>query len=1009
MDTPAAGSGRGQSAASIGLLIACLSCAAAAGSVALGLHPAIGIGAPIAGALVCGLLLWRGRSRADGNWSAIEQASGRLSYLSSNMHLMADNLDLALVVIDRADSYVFVNRTYARWLGRDRDALLGQVLGQGGDGPLRETVSRGLARARAGDMVHVEAEVALAAGNLDLSIWLVPERSEATGQVTSVGLLFLDRTERRGYEAHLADCRARMAELADAASAWLLEVGQDARLGFLPLEGGAPAIDTQARLSLSNGGGNALLASEVRAAEALARLQTVLQSIPAGFALLDRGGRIVLSNGRLGELLAGDAQAFGAGIALHSAIDGLVGQGSFAQAAGHEAIWLADRFGDGVHWTGVTEEQMADGRWLRVGGRMTSAGGSILTVMDVSALKSAHAELEVAREDARGAADVRAAMVSEFGHDPADTRGRLLMSLVRVLDAGLGAEQRMLARLSRGAAESLLDQIDEGLDLSKLSNRSTVPLAVPFEPVGLVEDIGRFLCGRDPYKSAEIGVVVGATVPAGLVGDVTRLRQALLDLSVRGLRHGSDGMVMRLDWSPVDYAMGYLRFEIEVVGTDVPDRAAGSLTYARELLTNLGGHVGTRVTNGRRIYWCTAQFSVAPAARASVVDGRALPQARVLLCLPPVAAQAVTQQLRLWRCATVDSVAPADLRGAIAGDGEPYHLALVDRALAGVNAGAALLDLAGNGTQLVLVQDEAAPDAEPSALDAEAPVQLARRPLLPNAIWQWLRRADVPLTAPGETVDAPPPPDQNQPLQVLLAEDSPTNQLVTKAMLDGMPVEIDIAPDGQQAVESARLRSYDLILMDVAMPVMDGLSATEAIRRTTPYNQHVPIIALTANTMFDDQERCLAAGMNDFLSKPITRQALLGTLSRWCREVGMPDGSRPISSAGLLDDATLSQLRHDTGQDAYQRLIASFAAEARSRQARLAAAAAAGDRVAVEHEAHSLKSTSGTYGARKLAQIAAAIEAAAMQDSLARVERDIAGLTQLTEATLQALEAPKAD
>lgn len=1010
MQAQPAGGEQGHSAVSVGLLVACLSCAAAAGAVALGLHSAVGIGAPVIGTVVCAFLLWRGRGRAEGDWSTIELARNRLGYLSSNMHLMADNLDFALVMIDRADRYVFANRTYASWLGSDRDAIIGLVLGQAGDAPIREALGEGLARARAGDVFHVETDVTFAGTTVrPLSIWLLPERSEATGQVTGIGMLLLDRTERRDYQAHLSECQARMAELAEAASEWLREVGQDARLGFLPLEGGAPALDPQASLAVTHGGANAVLASEVRAAEALARLQTVLQAIPAGFALLDASGRILLSNSRLGELLAGDAQAFGAGATLHTTIETLVRDGAFVRASGHETTWLNDRFGGGVHWTGVTDEQTEGGRWLRVGGRMTSAGGSILTVMDIGTLKAADVALEVARTDARGAADVRAAMVAEIGHDPTDSRGRLLMSLVRILDTGLGAEQRVLARLSRGAAEALLDQIDEGLDLSKLSNRSAVAVAISFDPTGLVEDIARFLCGRQPYEAAEIGVVVGATVPSALIGDVTRLRQALLDLSVRGLRHGSEGMVMRLDWSPVDYAMGYLRFEIEVIGAEAPGRAAGSLSYARELLTSLGGHVGTRVTNGRRIYWCTAQFSVAPAARATAGDGKALPEARVLLCLPAVASLAVTQQLRLWRCAVVDSVAPTELRDAIKREeDEPYHLALVDRGLAGANAGAALIDLTAAGTQLVLVQDEAAPDEEPTELAEAEPVQVARRPMLPNAIWQWLRRADVPFAVPQDLAESPPAPDPDEPLQVLLAEDSPTNQLVTKAMLEGLPVELQIAPDGQQAVEAARLKSFDLVLMDVAMPVMDGLSATEAIRQSTAHNQSVPIIALTANTLFDDQERCLAAGMSDFLSKPITRQALLGTLSRWCREVGVPGGPA-MATAGLLDGEALAQLRRDTGPDAFKRLIASFAAEARSRQARLVAAANAGDRVAVEHEAHSLKSTSGTYGARKLAQIAAAIESAAKQDMLGRVERDISGLTQLTEQTLQALEAPVAD
>jgi CheY-like chemotaxis protein/PAS domain-containing protein/HPt (histidine-containing phosphotransfer) domain-containing protein len=985
--------------AATGLLVAAIACVASAGAVLLGLHPAIAAGVPAVGAVACGVLLWRARE-PTGRAGRVGDSQRRLGYLAQNAQLLADGLNLGLACLDAADVYTFANRALVRWLGRQRGELIGQMLGQAGDGALRQAIAGGLARARDGEIVHLERPVALHDGEKALSLWLVPQRSQITGQVSGLGLLAIDCGVRQSCAAHVADCRQRMHELAAAASAWLREMGQDGRLGYLPLEASMPAIEPQASLVLPGGASNSVLATEVRAAEALSRLQTMLQRIPVGFAMLDRAGNIVLCNSRLGDLLGGDSQTFAPGVALRPVLEGLVRRGAFARAAGHEAGWLEDRFGGDLHWTGTSEEQMAGGAWLLIGGRVTSAGGSALVAIDISALKAAETELRQAHDDLGAALGPRDDLLAEAGAEAGDAAGRLLGDLTGTLGSGLVGEQRLYGRLSRAAIDALLDEVDEVLDLSKVSARPSLPVAVQFDPAALVQEIARFLCGREPYAATEIGVVAGATVPLTLVGDIARLRQALLDLSVRGLRHDASGMVMRLDWSPVDYATGYLRFETELYGAAADQRAVGPLNYARELLSSLGGHVGTRVTNDRRIFWCTAQFGVAPSSRTTATEAREVPRARVLLCLPDVAAQAVTQQLRLWRCERVDAVAPADLRQAIREAEAPYHLALVDRALAGANAGAALIDLAGAGTQLVLVQDEAAPDAEPPAVEQGAAVALTRRPVLPGDLWQWLRRADLPAPAPAEAEPGPPPPEAGQPLQILLAEDSPTNQLVTKAMLEGQPVAIDIAGDGRQALEAARHKAYDLILMDVAMPVLDGLSATEAIRGTTAYNATVPIIALTANTMFDDQERCLAAGMDGFLSKPITRQALLDALRQWCREVGATD----VLAAGLLDTAAVAQLRHDTGADAFARLIASFAAEARSRQARLVAAAAGGDRTGVEHEAHSLKSTSGTYGAKRLAEVAAAIEQAAMASDLARVERDIANLPHLVEATLQALE-----
>jgi CheY-like chemotaxis protein len=238
------------------------------------------------------------------------------------------------------------------------------------------------------------------------------------------------------------------------------------------------------------------------------------------------------------------------------------------------------------------------------------------------------------------------------------------------------------------------------------------------------------------------------------------------------------------------------------------------------------------------------------------------------------------------------------------------------------------------------------------------------------------------------TVTPMTPPSGRRP-HVLLVEDSPTNRAVALAMLKSAPVVIDAVENGMQAIERLRETPYDLVLMDVAMPVMDGLDATRAIRALDGPAAKVPVVAMTANALAQDEVRCRDAGMDDYLTKPIERANLLATLTRWLGPLDLP---RPV-----IDETTIARLLQEVEPGALNRLLSVFVDEARNRVTRILAAVArldAAEAIAqIEYEAHALKGSAQTFGAATLAARADLVEMAIRTRALDTVRSLVGALS----------------
>jgi two-component system sensor histidine kinase/response regulator len=223
--------------------------------------------------------------------------------------------------------------------------------------------------------------------------------------------------------------------------------------------------------------------------------------------------------------------------------------------------------------------------------------------------------------------------------------------------------------------------------------------------------------------------------------------------------------------------------------------------------------------------------------------------------------------------------------------------------------------------------------------------------------------------------------DERRRIRILLAEDNHLNQKLAVALLSKAGYTVDAVEDGKTAVKALRRRTYDLILMDVQMPEMDGFEATRAIRQTEGRGKHIPIVAMTAHAMTGDRERCLAAGMDDYVSKPINAQALIRTIDRWTRS---PDSSKITSpnndaqtqakKEDLLVDLDEALTRFDGDEDFLHQMFQEFLESVPATLEALESAVKGRDHKTVESKAHSLKGVAGNLSAKQIASLASKLE-----------------------------------
>jgi CheY-like chemotaxis protein len=615
------------------------------------------------------------------------------------------------------------------------------------------------------------------------------------------------------------------------------------------------------------------------------------------------------------------------------------------------------------------------------------------------------------------------------------------------LNTRLTAEQRDYLNMVKSSAEALRVLIDDILDFSKIEAGKLDLTPADFHLRDSLGDTLRTLALRAHEKGLELAYHVGPDVPDALVGDLPRLRQILINLVGNAIKFTERGEVVvsvRLadaGASRQPPAAGRtLHFSVRDTGIGIPDdkqhiifhafeqadaslsrRYGGTglgLAISSRLVEKMGGRLWVESSVGQgSTFHFTAQLGLSKersssAVRATTADLREL--AVLIVDDNATNRRIMVEMLTCWgmRPTAVESArdALAEMERAVA-VANPYPLVLLDGHMPEVD-GFTLARQIGQRSDLAgatLMMLSSGNRSDRATCDALHLAGYLTKPIKQSDLLEAILTALRPPSAPAEPALAHTASPDSRPLRILLVEDNNVNQRLASHLLALQGYEVVLANDGRQAVARTEREAFDLVLMDVQMPEMDGLEATACIRaREKGGTRRLPIVAMTAFAMKGDRERCLAAGMDGYIAKPIQAQELYRTIEEMTATQAAEAPPRPLppeeSSNGAVD---LQAALTSTGGDAalLRELIALFLDNCPGLLREVQAAAAARDADRLKRAAHTLKGSVGYFSAPAAVVAAQTLERMGRDHNLTDVEQACQKLETEMERLLPSLSA----
>ena len=672
-------------------------------------------------------------------------------------------------------------------------------------------------------------------------------------------------------------------------------------------------------------------------------------------------------------------------------------------------------------------------------------GGTAQSVRDISGRKEA-VELARARDAALEAARVKAEFLANVSHEIRTPMSGVIGMADLLLDSGLNGRQRQFAEALRGSADALLHLINDILDFSKLEAGKLRVDAHDFDLLSVIESAVETHAPRAQAKGIELVSFAEEDVPRRLRGDGARLRQVLLNLVANAVKFTEHGEVfVRASLAERAGESALLRFEVRDTGVGVaPDalteifspfsQADGSttrkyggtglgLSISKQLVEMMGGEIGCETEPGKgSTFWFTARLA-APRDALAAEDPATVPSAttrataRVLVVVRnPTHGRVLCRQIESWGWSADcghDRAEAFTMLADAAAKGEPYDLVLFGSAVAGAREATRAI---ANGpdfprTRVVLLSDlSTRPEASRSR--GERAPEVLFKPLKQS---QLRSRLEAMLAGEGGRDDAPAP--RKRPAarrrktsgakpsgggaaaeRVLVAEDDAVIREIVRQHLARLGYAADFVTNGREAVEAVCRKRYGLVLMDVQMPEMGGFEATAAIRRAErDGRRRTPVIAFTAYALAGDRQKCLDAGMDDYVAKPDVGETLRGVLERWLRnEGGARDGGKPAPPARadaslelFVKPSVLRLMERDGEAGGASGLYEKFCADSKAVVESLKTHARRGDAERLRRTAHRLKGRADIYGLERLAKLCAEIERGATTGEMSSSEEGV--------------------